>query len=164
MTKKSRKPNRNRNLPARQQNTSQSSTSSQLPNRPIARVEARLESFSGPLPNPALLKAYDDILPGCAERIICMAESQANHRQSLEKTVIEGDTRRADKGLLAGFIVALVGLGSAVALVLTGHDLAGFALGGLDLVSLVSVFVYGTITRRSERAKKAEQMQRVIQP
>jgi hypothetical protein len=31
-------------------------------------------SFQGPLPPPAILRGYDDFIPGAAERIIAMAE------------------------------------------------------------------------------------------
>jgi uncharacterized membrane protein len=42
----------------------------------------------GPLPHPAVLKQYDDVVPGAAERIMRMAEQQAQHRQDLEAHVI----------------------------------------------------------------------------
>jgi len=33
------------------------------------------QSFSGPLPTPAILEQYDHLLPGAAERILSMAEN-----------------------------------------------------------------------------------------
>ena len=41
--------------------------------------------FSGPLPPPNIIKGYEDILPGAADRILSMAENQAKHRQEIEK-------------------------------------------------------------------------------
>jgi len=32
-------------------------------------------AFTGPLPHPASLKEYDNVLPGLAERIVTMAEA-----------------------------------------------------------------------------------------
>ena len=48
-------------------------------------------SFSGPLPPPNVLSAYEDLLPGAADRIITMAEKQLEHRMYLEKP---GETGR----------------------------------------------------------------------
>ena len=145
MTKKSKKRNPP-NLP------SLTPRQSQLEHR---QVEARLETFQGPLPKPSDLQQYENIIQGAAERIISMAEKQAEHRQFLEKTVITGDSKRAFCGLWVGAGVALCVLGGAVFLIYSGHDYAGTVIGGLDIVSLVSVFVYGTVSRRSERAQKA---------
>lgn len=120
------------------------------------RVERhRAEIYSGPLPKPSDLQKYDRIVPGAAERIIGMAERQAEHRQFLEKTVVTTDAKRADKGLYVGAFVALCVLGGAVFLIYNGHDAAGATVASLDIVGLVSVFIYGTISRRGEREKKA---------
>ena len=167
MAKKPKKPNRNRRLPAVHKNSlsqSQSQARPQIPPSGVRRVvETQIESFSGPIPSPALLREYESILVGSANRLISMAEMQANHRQSLEKVVVEGDSRRADNGLKYGLIVALTGLASAVLLAVAGHESVAMVVGGLDLASLAGVFVYATTVRRAERSKKAEQMRKAIQ-
>jgi uncharacterized membrane protein len=33
-----------------------------------------------------MLAHYEQVFPGCAERIVKMAENQAEHRQGLERT------------------------------------------------------------------------------
>jgi uncharacterized membrane protein len=43
------------------------------------------QSFSGPLPHPDVLRKFNEIIPGAAERIIKMAEDQSIHRKELEK-------------------------------------------------------------------------------
>lgn len=66
------------------------------------------ETFLGPLPPPETLAQYEQVLPGSAERIMVMAENQAEHRQSLEetvKTVIEGDSKRELKERTYGRVV-----------------------------------------------------------
>ena len=32
------------------------------------------EKFDGPIPHPSILKGYNDVVPGAAERILAMAE------------------------------------------------------------------------------------------
>ncbi len=119
------------------------------------RIEA---SYSGPLPRPSDLQEYERVMPGAANRILTMAERQANHRQTLEKTVIVGDSKRANCGLWIGAFVVLCLLGGSVFLIINDHDWAGTVIAGLDIVSLVGVFVYGSNNRRQERIKKTEIM------
>lgn len=136
-------------------------------NQPTAvrrRIEARYESYEGPLPKPSDLQGYENIIPGAADRILRMAENQAEHRQFLEKTVVRGDSRRAFCGLWVGGFIAFSVLAGAVFLISTGHDIAGAVVGGLDIVSLAAVFVYGTVSRRTERTQKAELMKRPHMP
>ncbi|MEA5467583.1 DUF2335 domain-containing protein, partial [Spirulina sp. 06S082] len=111
-------------------------------------------SFSGPLPPPEILKAYDIVIPGLATRIFDLTERQSNHRMELEKVVIFGDAKRSWTGLILGFVIACLFLGTSAYIIIQGHDLAGGVLASGGLVSLVSVFVYGTNKRSQERKEK----------
>lgn len=122
-------------------------------------VEIAQASFSGPLPHPDILRGYNHVVSGAAERILVMAEEQARHRQSLERTVIEGGSRRANLGLWLGFILSIVVLALSAALIVNGYELAGTVIGSIDLVSLATVFVVGRIDQRKERIEKAGQEQ-----
>lgn len=75
----------------------------------LVKVAATL-SYSGPLPPPEALQRYDQILPGAANRIIKMAESQHEHRQKLEKTVVESNAFSQKVGLILGFVVAMTAI------------------------------------------------------
>ena len=46
---------------------------------PLAVEHASVEYFQGPVPPPEALERYESILPGCADRIVSMAEAQATH-------------------------------------------------------------------------------------
>ena len=109
-------------------------------------------SFQGPIPPPELLQQYNEIIPDGADRIVKMAEAQSGHRIELESVVIKGDNKRANWGLATGFTIGVLIIVLSFILILKGHDVAGTVLGSIDLVSLVSVFVYG----RSRRAKELE--------
>lgn len=125
----------------------------------ILRIEASLKAeFLGPLPSPETLERFEKLVPGSAARIIALAESQTKHRQDLERTVIQGNERRANNGLQAGFVIAMTAMVGAVILGLCGQPwLAGVFVGG-TLLSLVSVFVTGTKSQRQEREEKAKIM------
>src|SRR5258708_6290391 len=59
----------------------------------VREVKTELH-YSGPLPPPEMLVGYNDAFPGCAERIVAMAERQSQHRQDMEKTDLHGPNRR----------------------------------------------------------------------
>ena len=111
--------------------------------------------YSGPIPPPSMLSAYNAIIPDAANRILKMAENQAAHRMYLEKTVADGDTQRARLGLWVGLFVAIAFLAASTFLIYIGQAVAGTLLGTVDLVALVSVFAVGTFSRKSEREYKA---------
>ena len=46
-------------------------------------------AYAGPLPTPQTLAAFEDYIPGSAERILTMAESEQQHRHVIEFTHLE---------------------------------------------------------------------------
>ena len=63
-------------------------------------------SYSGPIPWPAVLKGYEGIVPGSADRIMGRAESQTRHRHQLEadraRAEVEQVARRQHYALVIG--------------------------------------------------------------
>jgi uncharacterized membrane protein len=120
--------------------------------------------FQGPLPHPAILKAYDLVLPGLAEKIVGGWEKQTEHRMSLERTVISGDDKRANWGLISATSISITIVVACVVLALNNKEQSLAALGVivLDIASLAGVFVYGSRSRRVERERKAAQVK--LQP
>jgi uncharacterized membrane protein len=116
------------------------------------RVEFRV------FPSPEELAQYDVILPGAADRLLKTYESQVDHRQYLEKKVVESGIGARSAGLAAGFVVAIAFLAASVYLIATGKEVAGTIIGTVDLVALVSVFVLGRSMQRAERAEKSQQL------
>lgn len=112
------------------------------------------QTFSGPLPHPEILKKFDEVVPGAAERIIKMAEDQSAHRKDLEKKVIESDIARSKWGQVLGFLIAIIGLGVSALVSVYGNAIAGGIIGIGTLASLVGVFMYGAKTRSEERTEK----------
>ena len=118
------------------------------------QLSSQLAIHSGPLPHPSILEEYDRVLPGAAERILTMAESQSNHRQALETKYLGTESRNSLLGIICGLLLGLVGLSAAGICIYAGQGLPGAALGGVTLGSLVGTFVYGTSQRRIERENK----------
>jgi uncharacterized membrane protein len=115
----------------------------------------REQQFTGPLPHPEILRGYEDVVPGAAERLLTMAERNSQHRRDMERIVVEGGSRRAWAGLVLGFIIAVLFLIVSAALIINGYEVAGTILGTVDVVGLVTVFVVGRVEQRQEREEKA---------
>lgn len=76
-------------------------------NTEIMRKEIRavISEFSGPLPPPSIIQGYENVVPGAAERILAMAEKQSAHRQLMEQTMIQSDSRDSLLGIIAALIL-----------------------------------------------------------
>jgi uncharacterized membrane protein len=113
-------------------------------------------SFSGPLPPPEALEKYNQILPGTAERIIAMAESQHTHRQGLESHVVHSNVAAQRLGTILGFIVAMTVVVGGMYLVHEGKNAAGLASILTALASLVGVFLYSKYEQQKDLVKKTD--------
>lgn len=113
--------------------------------------QSSVQSFSGPLPHPDILRKFNEVLPGAAERIIKMAEDQSVHRKGLEKKVIDSDISRSKWGQILGFIMGMTGIVASVVIAIFGSPIAGSIMGVGTLASLVGVFMYGSKIRSKER-------------
>lgn len=49
------------------------------------KVQRRVDVWSSPFPPPQVIREYEDILPGAADRLITLCEDEAKHRR--EKVV-----------------------------------------------------------------------------
>jgi len=78
----------------------------------------------------------------------------------LENRVVDADIRRSNLGLGAGLIVALAFLLGAIVLTLSDYAVEGTVLGSVDIVALVTTFVYGSERRRKEREDRARMLTR----
>jgi uncharacterized membrane protein len=119
-------------------------------------AELKISSFSGPLPPPEILAEYERIIPGGANRIMVMAETQAKHRQELERAVVTSNNRRSNIGLWLGFLVVMFITWAAYDAIMAGHGLAGTVLGTVDIVTIGGLFIYGSQSQRAERREKAD--------
>jgi len=115
--------------------------------RHIATVETK--TWSGPIPPPQTLEGYEMLVPGAADRILKLAETQTAHRIDMESTVIRGDSKRSYLGLIAGFALSTMVIAGGIYLIAIGHDWAGVGLVGLNLTGLAAVFVYGSRIRQA---------------
>lgn len=99
-----------------------------------------------------------------AEAQVSMAKSQMEHRQSLERSVIDSNIRLASRGQWCAFILGLIGLAGALFLIHEGRELGGATAFVTSLVSLAAVFVYGRKQQEKELAAKRAHVERNLPP
>jgi hypothetical protein len=87
------------------------------------------------------------------------AERQAAHRQQLERTVVDHNVRQDRRGQTLGFMLSLVGIVGALALIGLGLHTEGLTVFFTTLTTLVGIFVYGKLEQRRELDRKAQAYQ-----
>jgi uncharacterized membrane protein len=95
------------------------------------------------LPSPELLREYNTIVPGAAERILAAFEQQAEHRRTMEAKDLEARIADTRRGQLYGLLIGLTAIVSGALTAIYGSALAGGFIGGGGVIGLVSVFVLG---------------------
>ena len=129
------------------------------PSAPVALHSVTTISIQWPLPPPATLEDYERVLPGAAERILRLAELQAGHRRDVETTVIESDVRRATRGQVLAFVLALSTILGGLVLIGLGRSVEGLASLLLAVTSMVAVFVVSRRADREELERKRSRLQ-----
>ena len=62
--------------------------------------------FQEPTPLPIVLRGYEDVLPGGAERIVTMVEEEARHRREIEHQRLMLDSKLEFRCQLFSFSIA----------------------------------------------------------
>jgi len=105
-------------------------------NRTIIQSAIQASVFQGPLPPPDALRAYEDIVPGGAERILAMAERQQKHDHMMD--IKEYNYRKI--GLYGGISLFILAMIVGIYLVYLGAPWVATALfAPLTVISIMSV-------------------------
>jgi uncharacterized membrane protein len=121
-------------------------------------ISASSHAYSSPIPPAEIAQAWENVVPGSAERMLAMAERQAAHRQRLESVAVEGGTKRSWYGLWLGFSIAVLFLIGCLVIIALGYGVEGTILGSIDIVGLSGVFVYARVDQRRERTEKSKEV------
>jgi uncharacterized membrane protein len=104
--------------------------------------------FLGPLPPPADLERYAQIVPNGADRIMRLAEEHAAHEQTLERNALaaniaalQEELRLERRGQNLALAIGLPTLAGSVATAFAGHDGAAITLAATSLVGVVAAFL-----------------------
>ena len=104
------------------------------------------QHFQGPVPPPAMLKEYDQLMPGLANRLVELTEKEQRHRHQMVSDTVS----IAKSGQTKAFWIALSVIISAVVFGLMGERVLAGALVTIDLAALVSAFIAGKHYSRNQ--------------
>lgn len=114
--------------------------------------------YQGAIPHPDVLRGMDELVPGTAAKLIKLAEDESLHRRKLELMAIEANIAaqqgqltlssqqnksvfRSDLiGQIAGFIVCVLSIVSAVFLGLEGHEGLAAAVAAIPTAAIIKAF------------------------
>ena len=114
-------------------------------------------SYQGPLPSAGELAKYQAISPDFAQRLMEMAEAEANHRRTIEERIVaasiatEVENQMDQKrGQYLGFAIALVTILAGSYLSLNGSQLPGTFIGLSGVTGLTAAFIHGRRKQKQE--------------
>lgn len=129
----------------------------------ISRIVLQ-EQYSGPLAHPRIVAGYERFLPGSADRILSMAESQQQPRMQQEDRGQQAAIERDRRAMNRGFVLALTLMAVSALAIYTGSDLVGFGVVATSVVSLAGVFLYSHYSTRQELREKRQALQQPSRP
>jgi len=106
--------------------------------------------YSGPLPPPSVLKGFEQVLPGSAERIFTSFEKQAEHRQAIEKKVIDKQLVQTSRGQNYALFISILLIAAGLVLTLKGYPQVGIVIFSATVVGLATVFIVGRRNKKRE--------------
>src|SRR5579871_4742273 len=117
---------------------------------PVTREVHFSTAFVGPIPPPDILGQYESSYPGAADRIIRMAEQEAEHRRSVEQSLLRKEIERtrkdfdeARRGQVCALIITLAAILAGAYTAVKGHEIAGSIIGVGGIGSIVTTFLVG---------------------
>ena len=100
------------------------------------------QHFTGPLPPPQILKGYEEVHPGTAERIISMAESEQQHRHNMQRKELNLFVGLKGLSMISAFLIGVCGISWGGFLLLHDKSITGLTSLLSSLVALVGVYLY----------------------
>lgn len=116
--------------------------------------------FSGPLPHPKILSQYKDVFPECPQRIVELAEVQAEHRRYIERKDLEAGIFTERLGLILAFLVVSIGLVGSILLLYNDKPVTGLVALLSSLAAPAGLFVYSKHRQSRERDTQLEALRR----
>lgn len=90
--------------------------------------------WSGPMPPPDVLKAYEEIYPGAAQQLFDLHEKQAHHRMMIEREAAPVSHKARLRGQWMSFGLALCALAMTWILTASDQGVLGIVLTGLVIL------------------------------
>lgn len=112
------------------------------PEKAEKMLEVIAMQYAGPIPPPAMLKQFDEVVPGAAKQIMDDAHAQSQHRRNIEKDQIDAAISDGRRGQYFAFIIAMTVIVGGIVLILLGYGTAGLVILLPALTTLIGLFIY----------------------
>lgn len=109
--------------------------------QPGLSVHTQQMQWSGPLPPPAALEKFNEIIPNGADRIVKMAEAEQAHRHTYEKDGLAASTAEASRGQFLGAFISCLAICAAGYAAHVGAHAAAAALVGIPILGIVQALI-----------------------
>lgn len=130
---------------------------SKKPRRRVNKLVTR-EFFEGPIPHPTILRQYEQVFPGAAERIVAMAEKQSQHRQKIESDIVSSDIANERRGMHYSLFITIVLMLIGALLIYMKRDTAGyFSLFGPSIFHAGN-YIYKKVSEGKELKTKEKEI------
>lgn len=108
------------------------------------------ENFRGPIAHPRHLRAYEEIEPGAANRIITMAEKAQDTNIDLDTRALDAEIADQKRGMWMGFSALIIFVLAATLFGLLGNVvMAGLFLSAAAF-GAIGVFVNGRLNKADQ--------------
>lgn len=112
---------------------------------PEVLLEYQLRAISGPLPPPGVMRGYEDLLPGAADRIMRMAEKAQD--EGIRRVRREGAIEA--RGQWFAFALGALALILSAAMAFAGYEVAGLVTFLVSIAGLAGLFLTRGRSQRS---------------
>ena len=105
--------------------------------------------FSGPLPPPDALAQYDHVVPGAAERILKMAENEAEIRHRNEEKLVDNEVKLTNNmvrssylGIYFAFASVILMIALAFLALINDHPTVATSIVVVNMASVAGIFIF----------------------
>ena len=112
-----------------------------LPTDEKADILATLEMYSGPIPHPSILEAYQKLYPNAAEEIIKNGIEESNHRRYLENARQRRRGRLAWVVLIGVIVITMLFLFLSFELIMNNHEVIGSVFAGTTFLMFMGTMI-----------------------
>jgi uncharacterized membrane protein len=136
---------------AKHKNPSRPATISPKPQPQLQQRQNEIisQQWSGPLPPPAALDQFNQIIPGGAERILAMVEQEQTHRITHNTQALLAQINDTKRGQILGSLISLLAVGGSIFSVYIGaHPTVSIALVSIPVVAMVEAVVRGRNSKK----------------
>lgn len=126
-----------KNKPPTTRNNNQPKPAQQQPSAVVST-----QQWSGPLPPPAALEQFNQIIPNGAERIIRMVEQEQAHRIQYDDSALKATIRDTQRGHWIGGIISLAAIGGSIfTAYIHAHPAVSVALVSVPIGTIITAIV-----------------------